>query len=178
VNITLAAGEVKVVDNAIPSLWTLVRTAGAVAIDAPPEAKLVVTARTFSRDAAGGTYGQFIPGATASDGVGLGERSLEVLQLEQSSQYRTNLGLVEVTGNPVRVEILARTGTKLTAVITADLNGNEYRQINRIFEAMGLRDNVYTGRVSVRVVGGTGRVAAYGSVVDNATVDPTYVPAQ
>lgn len=178
VNVTLAAGEVKVVDNALPTLWTLARTAGAVAIDAPPSAKLVVTARTFSRDAAGGTYGQFIPGATATDGVGLGERGLEVLQLEQSSQYRTNLGLVEVTGNPVKVEILARTGTKLTTVITADLNGNEYRQINRIFEAMGLRDAVYTGRVTVRVIGGNGRIAAYGSVVDNRTVDPTYVPAQ
>jgi hypothetical protein len=176
--LTLAAGEVKVLDNALPTLWTLARTAGAVAVDAPPASKLVITARTFSRDAAGGTYGQFIPGATSTDGVGLGERSLEVLQLEQSAQYRTNLGLVEVTGNPVKVEILARTGTKLTAVITADLNGNEYRQINRIFEALGLRDSVYTGRVSVRVIGGTGRIAAYGSVVDNRTIDPTYVPAQ
>jgi hypothetical protein len=176
--LTLAAGEVKVVDNALPSLWTLSRTAGAVAVDAPPEAKLVITARTFSRDANGGTYGQFIPGATSTDGVGLGQRSLEVLQLEQSASYRTNLGLVEVTGQPVTVEILARTGTKLTAVITADLAGNEYRQINRIFEALGLSESVYTGRVSVRVVGGNGRVVAYGSVVDNNTVDPTYVPAQ
>jgi hypothetical protein len=32
--------------------------------------------------------------------------------------------------------------------------------------------------VSVKVIGGTGRIAAYGSVVDNKTVDPTYVPAQ
>jgi len=32
--------------------------------------------------------------------------------------------------------------------------------------------------VSVRVVGGSGRVAAYSSVIDNQSFDPTYVPAQ
>jgi len=30
----------------------------------------------------------------------------------------------------------------------------------------------------VKVTSGSGRVTAYGSVVDNLTSDPTYVPAQ
>jgi hypothetical protein len=177
VNITLAAGEVRAFDNVLPSLWSLSRTGGAVTVDAPSAAPLVVTARTYSRDANGGTYGQFIPGVTALDAVGNGERALEVLQLEQSEQYRTNLGLVEVTGSPVTVEIAGQTGSKATAVTHVVLNGNEFRQLGRIFTAMGFT-NVYTGRISVKVIGGTGRVAAYGSVVDNRTVDPTYVPAQ
>jgi Ig-like domain CHU_C associated len=178
VNITLQPGEVRAINNVIPSLWQLSATGGAVAIDAPGNASLVVTARTFSRNEDGGTFGQFIPGVTAADGVGLGERALEVLQLEQSDQYRTNLGLVEVTGNPVTVEILGQTGNKLTARTEATLTPNEFRQIGLIFQQLGFTGASYQGRVSVRVIGGNGRVAAYGSVVDNKTIDPTYVPAQ
>lgn len=178
ISITINAGEVRSINNVIPSLWQLSATGGAVAVDAPGNASLVVTARTFSRNEDGGTYGQFIPGVTAADGVGAGDRALEVLQLEQSDQYRTNLGLVEVTGNPVTVEILGQTGNKLTARTEATLSPNEFRQIGLIFQQLGFTGSSYTGRVSVKVIGGTGRVAAYGSVVDNKTIDPTYVPAQ
>jgi hypothetical protein len=38
--------------------------------------------------------------------------------------------------------------------------------------------NTYNARVSVEVTRGTGRVSAYGSVIDNLSLDPTYVPAQ
>jgi hypothetical protein len=178
VHLTLNPGEVKAIDNVIPALWQLTATGGAVAIDAPGNASLVVTARTFSRNEDGGTFGQFIPGVTAADGVGLGERALEVLQLEQSDQYRTNLGLVEVTGNPVTVEIVGQTPGKLSARTEATLTGNEFRQIGLIFQQLGFTGASYTGRISVKVIGGNGRVAAYGSVVDNRTIDPTYVPAQ
>jgi hypothetical protein len=178
VQLTLNPGEVKAIDNVIPTLWQLTATGGAVAIDAPGNASLVVTARTFSRNEDGGTFGQFIPGVTAADGVGLGERALEVLQLEQSDQYRTNLGLVEVTGNPVTVEIVGQTPGKLSARTEATLTGNEFRQIGLIFQQLGFAGASYTGRISVKVIGGNGRVAAYGSVVDNRTIDPTYVPAQ
>jgi hypothetical protein len=178
VNVTLQPGEVKALNNVLPSVWQLTRTGGAVAVDAPGLSSLVVTARTYSRDSDGGTYGQFIPGVTAADGVGAGERALEVLQLEQSDQYRTNLGLVEVTGNPVLVEILGQTGNKITARTEVQLAGNEFRQVGRVFEQLGFTDAAYTGRVSVKVLSGSGKIAAYGSVVDNKTVDPTYVPAQ
>lgn len=178
VNITLQPGQVRAINNVLPELWQLTRSGGAVAIDAPASSSIVVTGRTYSRNATGGTYGQFIPGVTAADGVGLGQRALEVLQLEQSDQYRTNLGLIEVTGQPVTVEILGQTGAKVTARTEATLSGNEFRQLGRIFEQLGFTGSSYTGRVSVKVIGGNGRIAAYGSVVDNKTVDPTYVPAQ
>ena len=58
------------------------------------------------------------------------------------------------------------------------LAGNEFRQIGRVFEQLGISSATYTGRVSVKVIGGSGRLAAYGSVVDNNTIDPTYVFAQ
>jgi hypothetical protein len=56
------------------------------------------------------------------------------------------------------------------------LAANEFRQFNVIRE-LGV-GNVYNGRISVRVIDGQGRVTAYGSVIDEVTQDPTYVPAQ
>ena len=69
-------------------------------------------------------------------------------------------------------------GVSYTAAMPPSLPAQMRRMMLRIFPQLGITNNVYNGRVSVRVIGGTGRVAAYGSVVDNRTVDPTYVPSQ
>jgi len=176
---TIQPGQVLAVDNVLPELWGLDASGGAVTIDAPGESSLVVTARTYSRNAEGGTFGQFIPGVSSTEGVGFGERSLELLQLEQSDQFRTNLGLFEVTGKAVDLEITAtKPDTKLTAVAGYHLEANQFVQLGLVFSDKFKMPTVYNGRISVKVVGGQGRVAAYGSVVDNRTIDPTYVPAQ
>ncbi len=178
VNRTIGAGQVLAIDNVLPSLWTLNATGGAVTVTTPNAAPLVATARTFSREADGGTYGQFIPAVTATDAVGLNERGLEILQLEDSASFRSNVGLVEVTGNPIRVEMTMRTpDAKETGVLEFDLAGGEFMQIGRVFKSAGYT-NVYNGRITLRVISGSGRIAGYGSVVDNRTEDPTYVPSQ
>jgi hypothetical protein len=174
---TIPAGQVLAIDNVLGTLWSATG-GGAVALTTDNDTPLVVTARTFSRDANGGTFGQFIPGVTAAEAVGVGERTLQVVQLEQSPSFRSNLGLVEVTGNPVTIEILGFTPeSKIAARVVKDLAAGEFSQLGNVFTSMGFGD-VYNGRVSVRAIGGSGRVAAYGSVVDSRTADPTYVPAQ
>jgi hypothetical protein len=177
--ITINPGHVKALDNILPSLWNLTATGGAVTVTADRDASLVLTARTYSRDAEGGTYGQFIPGVTSADAVGIHDnRAIELLQLEDTPQYRTNIGFVEVTGQPVLVEVRAESPqSKVSHVVHVQLRANEFIQ-QRLFPAMGFSNNVYNGRVTIRAIGGEGKVAAYGSVVDNKTVDPTYVPAQ
>ncbi|HEU4887559.1 MAG TPA: matrixin family metalloprotease, partial [Thermoanaerobaculia bacterium] len=70
VNVQVLPGEVEAINNVLPTLWQR-NGGGSVTVDAPGAASLVVTGRTFSRDSEGGTYGQFIPGVTAADGVGL-----------------------------------------------------------------------------------------------------------
>ena len=175
---TIAAGETLAVDNVLPTLWGITG-GGAVIATTPNDSQLVVTARTFSRDKSnGGTFGQFIPGVTAADAVGNGERALQIVQLEESPAFRTNLGLVEVTGNPITVELLAYTpDSKVAGKLTLPLGAGEYLPKNGIFKSFGF-NNVYNGRITARVISGTGRVAAYGSVIDNRTTDPTYVPSQ
>lgn len=175
---TIGAGETLAVDNVLPTLWGITG-GGAVVATTADASQLVVTARTFSRDKSnGGTFGQFIPGVTAADAVGNGERALQIVQLEESPAFRTNLGLVEVTGNPITVELLAYTpDSKVAGRLTLPLGAGEYLPKNGIFKSFGF-NNVYNGRITARVISGTGRVAAYGSVIDNRTTDPTYVPSQ
>jgi hypothetical protein len=175
---SIAAGQTLAIDNVLPTLWGITG-GGSVVATTDSDAQLVVTARTFSRDKTnGGTFGQFIPGVTAADAVGNGDRTLQIVQLEESPAFRTNLGLVEVTGNGATVELLAFTpDSKVAAKATIPLAAGQYLQQGQIFKSLGF-SNVYNGRITARVIGGTGRVAAYGSVIDNRTTDPTYVPSQ
>ena len=175
---TINAHQVLAVDDVLPTLWPGLTGGGSVIATTAGPSSLVVTAQTFSLQPDGGTKGQFIPGVTYREAVGLGERPLEILQLEQSDQYRSNVGFVEVTGKPATVEVTAFEPDAKTSVVTQiPLKANEYVQYARLLSSLGL-GTVYNGRVSVKVVAGEGRVYAYGSNVDNGTEDPTYVPAQ
>lgn len=179
VQVTVKAGEVVSYDNTLKTLWNLDGTGGAVIAATDTATPIVVTARTYSRRDDGGTYGQFIPGVTANDAAGNGDRPLQVVQLEQSPAFRSNLGLAEVTGNPVTIDIAGFSpDSKVAAHVQRTLGANEFVQLGNIFSQLGFSGNTYNGRIAVTAIGGTGRVAAYGSVVDNRTQDPTYVPAQ
>jgi hypothetical protein len=176
-SVSIPAGEVRAFNNVLVSQFGLGATGGALVIDTPSETSLVITGRTYSR-AAAGSYGQFIPAITSAQGTGLGERALEILQVEQSGQFRSNIGLVELTGNPVTVRIRTTfPDSRVASVVEQSLAGNEVKQLNQFLGSLNV-GQVYNGRISVEVIGGSGRVATYGSVVDNRTQDPTYVPGQ
>jgi hypothetical protein len=177
--LSIAAGEVKALDNVLVKQFNLTTGNGSVVATTASDSSLVVTARTFSRDkTTGGTFGQFIPGVTATEAVGNGDRALQIVQLEESPAFRTNLGLIEVTGNDASVELLAYSpDSKVATRTVVPLAAGQYLQKNAIFKSLGF-SNVYNGRITAKVIAGTGRVAAYGSVIDNRTTDPTYVPSQ
>ena len=175
--LTLGRGQVRQFDRALSSLFDTTNDGGAVHIKTADPAKLIATARTYNQTT-GGTYGQFISAVTPAEATGLGSRPLQLLQVEESERFRSNVGLVEVTGKPVRIEISAvPPDTKFTAVTELDLQPNEFRQLGSLLKSMGL-DGTYNARVTVRVIEGDGKVTAYASVIDMITNDPTYVPAQ
>jgi hypothetical protein len=176
VTAVLDAGEVLATNDVLPSLWGLTGTGGAVTLTTSSPVPLVVSARTFSRNATGGTFGQFIEGVRPADAAFAGARALEVLQLEESPNFRSNLGLFEVTGEPATVEIIGYSADR-TASMLIDLSGGEFRQLNSLFVQLGLAP-VYSGRVRVLVLSGNGRVSSYASVIDSRTEDPTFIPAQ
>jgi hypothetical protein len=174
-HVTLLPGQVQPVDNVLQSLFSTSNAGGSVVVTTPATTSLVVTARTYNQTP-DGTYGQFIPAVTPADAVGLGDRLLQILQLEQSDRFRTNIGLAESSGKPATAEIsIVLPDSKVALKLSMPLQANEFRQI-------GLADlgitSAYNARVTVKVTAGTGRVTAYGSVIDQQTQDPTYVPAQ
>lgn len=175
---TVRAGEVLVLDNVLPALFAKSGTGGSIVVSTSTNSSLVATGRTYTSVENNGTYGQFIPGVTAGEGVGNGETALQILQLEESDQFRSNVGLAELTGNAATVRLtLSLPDTKVTASTEVTLAPNEFRQLRPI---LGLNpgQQTYNARLSVEVVSGNGRVTAYGSVIDNTSKDPTYVPAQ
>lgn len=174
--LTLAPGEVKPLDNILQSLYGITNAGGSVVVTTTTDTNLVASARTYNQTS-NGTYGQFIPGVTPAEAVGLGGRALQVLQLEQSSRFRTNIGVAETNGADATVEIAVTVpDSKVTPKISIPLKANEFVQIP--MSSFGLGDAVYNARATVKVADGAGKVTAYGSVIDAQTQDPTYVPAQ
>ncbi|HYH07916.1 MAG TPA: hypothetical protein VEK11_12735 [Thermoanaerobaculia bacterium] len=175
---TIRKGEVLVLDNVLPSLFHVENTGGSIVATTPQPSSLVATGRTYTSIDGGGSFGQFIPGVTPNEGVGLGERPLQVMQLEESAGFRSNVGLAELTGNPATARVSVHLpDSKVTASVDVPLAANEFRQIRPILSLVPNAQS-YNARVTVEVVGGSGRVTAYGSVIDNKSKDPTYVPAQ
>jgi hypothetical protein len=174
--VTIPAGQVMAIDNALQSLFILSNSGGSLLVTTSSSSKLVVTARTYNQTS-NGTYGQFIPAVTPAGSVGLSDnRVLQLLQLESSDQMRTNLGFVETSGNPVTVEVSAiPSDSKVAAKTQFTLAANQFLQVSLSQFGLG---TAYNARVTVKVLSGTGRITAYGSVIDAATQDPTYVPSQ
>lgn len=150
--------------DVLASTFGLTNVGAALHPDTLPEASLVVTGRTYNRVEGGGTYGQYIAAVTPADGVGKGGRTLNVLQVEDSTRYRTNLGIVEVSGKPATVEVsVLLPDAKVAPKVTIPLAANEYRQF-RVLQQLGV-GTAYNARITIRVIDGDGRVTAYGSVI-------------
>jgi uncharacterized repeat protein (TIGR01451 family) len=170
------AGKILALDNVVKTLFGGDNIGGAVHVTTAQPASFIVSGRTYNQTATG-TYGQFIPGVTVEQGIAKGGRTLHILQVEDSVRSRTNIGVLEISGKPATVELqIVLPDSKFTPVIQVPLAANEYRQFNVIRDlALG---NVYNARVAVRVIDGDGRVTAYGSLIDEHTNDPAYIPGQ
>jgi uncharacterized repeat protein (TIGR01451 family) len=174
--VTVNPGEVKALDNILQSLFGLMNVGGTVHVTTATDSPLVVTARTYDQTATG-TLGQFIQAVTPNDAVGFNDRTLQILQVEESVRYRTNLGLAEVTGKPVTLEVsVFLPNSKVNPKLQIPLGPYESRQFP-ILRDLNI-GATYNGRISVRVIDGDGKVTAYSSVVDMTTQAPTYIPAQ
>ena len=176
-NISIPAGQVRQFDKTLASIFGVTNDGGAIHLTTTAAARLITTARTYNQTSTG-TYGQFISAVTPAEAAGVGSRPLQILQVEESSRFRSNIGLAEVTGNPVTIELaVVPPDVKFTVVTQLTLQANEFRQIGSLLKTVGL-DGTFNARVTVRAISGTGRVTAYASVIDALTNDPTYVPAQ
>ena len=80
---------------------------------------------------------------TANDAAALGTRPLQILQIEESDRYRTNVGFAEVPGNAATVEVTAiPSDSKVAASTQIQLSPNQYIQYPQLLKSMGL-SNTY-----------------------------------
>lgn len=164
------------IDDVVGSYFGRANTFGAVRADL--SGTLVATSRTFTTSSTG-TYGQFIPFAR-SEFFGLDDTPggvvRELLHIERSSAFRTNLGAINTDGSidaVVRFTLFDAAGQPL---------GSTDRTVRPLqvvqFPVQALTSSpVADGRIQVQMVSGIGAIA-WASVIDNVTGDPIFVPAQ
>jgi len=152
-------------------------TTGAIRVT-PVSGTLSATSRTYN-DAASGTFGQFIAGLPSSAGIASG-MTARISQLEYSAAsdrgFRTNVGFVNDGSARIDVEVglFDGSGDSLGSV-DLTLRPFEFHQINDIFGEVTTGD-VNNGYAVVRTTTPGGRFFTYGSVVDNRSGDPIYIP--
>jgi uncharacterized repeat protein (TIGR01451 family) len=176
--IEIGPGEIAMLDDVLRESFGLTNRGGAIHVTSASQRSLVVSGRTYDERGEEGSFGQFLQGLTREESFGVEDRALQILQVEDSPQFRANLGIAEVTGEAATVEIsVIAPGARAVPTARIDLQPFEFTQLVSIGKRFGI-SNLYNGRVTVRVVSGQGRIIAYGSVIDESTQDPSYVPSQ
>ncbi|MEW6338417.1 MAG: hypothetical protein AB1625_13615 [Acidobacteriota bacterium] len=140
---------------------------------------VVVTGRIYDANVATnkgtGSAGQFFAGQQTAAAVGLGE-SVDLIGLAQDTAglVRTNFGFLEATGQACTVEVrrLDGDGDPVGEAKTYSLLPWQPSQFPLTDVGSTLGSN---HRLRVTVTGGSGRVIAFASRVDNRTGDPSTV---
>lgn len=169
---TLEPGEVRRFDNVLGEAFGAAgeNFAGGAAILSDSSELLVMT-RTFNQ-VAEGSIGAALPGVPPTDLVEAGER-VTVLFLSENDDFRSNIGFLNGVDTSVTVqwELFAPDGTSL-AVGSRVLPPFGVTQINRVLRSFQPIEAAYA-EIWTDTTGGS--FAAYGSVLDEGTSDPTLV---
>jgi len=117
------------------------------------------------------TVGQTIDPVPLSHAIGAGH-SVDAIGIESSSPRRTNIGVTEVDGKPVTVRMSLHDADG--AVLTShDVELGGHRNVH-----FRVRWGTALGRMRFTVLGGTGRIVAYASMIENISGDPTFILAE
>src|SRR5581483_1978570 len=149
-----------VVRDVLGSLFQAVNTSGALLAKIP--AGEIVTTRTWT-DSANGSFGQYIPFFDVESGT----RSADVLQVEVSPAFRTNIGVMAPLGSTAHLTETNAAGAVLASYDVA-IAPMQLVQIP-------MTAPMINGRVHIEA---TAPVIAYGSLVDNRTGDPAFVAGE
>ncbi|MCU0305503.1 MAG: hypothetical protein MUC56_15725 [Thermoanaerobaculales bacterium] len=172
-------GDVKRYDDAVQLMFHE-STFGALRFVS--DRKVLVASRIYSQSSGGSerdSTGQYFGGVPAAFAVGVGEATQLVGASQLSadlnvSDFRFNLGVVEVTGNAATVQFVLRdeTGAQVGGSRSWSVGAREQRQAN-VWDLFG--SAVPNGRIELTVTAGSGRVLAFGSLIANGSDDPSTI---
>ena len=180
--ITVAPGDTRYLPDVILGTFNADNTfAGLRFVSAIP---VLVTAESYDANVtvvnkAQGTAGQFFAGVPANIALGVGD-STDMPGFDQdaagtSGLFRSNLAVVETTGNTVNYNVqIYNSAGNLVGTKGYSLGARQVGQINTVITDVtgGTGTNE---RVHIAVTGGTGRMIAVGSRIDNRTGDPSTI---
>lgn len=136
----------------------------------PPDGSFITT-ELYTHTTSERTVGQAIDPIPLSRAIGAGH-SVDAIGVESSSPRRTNIGVTEVDGKPVIVRMTEHDADG-AVLASRDVELGGYRNVQfRVIWGTPL------GRVRFTVLGGTGRIVAYASVIENISGDPTFILAR
>ena len=173
---TLAAGASVRYENVLEAVFGAEPdVAGALAITSD-SADLGVMSRTYDVSQADtlGTFGQAIPGIPADNLIGQND-TRRIIFMSENDALRANLGCVNgVNDNvPIKITLFDEAGAEL-GTETMSLAPWSNNQINKIFGDYA-PTNGYADVTSIKATAG---YYCYGSVLDNASNDPTTILPQ
>ena len=135
---------------------------------------LYLYSRTYnqSKNAAAGTFGQGIPGFSASELIP-SNTVVRLMFFTESGAFRSNLGLLNGVGSPITVlwKRYRPTGAMIDEG-SVELPAWGTLQINRVFSAEAPIEGAY---VDLWTTTPGGSFLAWGSVLDNKTSDPATI---
>ncbi len=179
--LTLLPHEARMIPDVLKTAFN--RTGNArlrVGVQGPAlDSSVRVASRTYTVDANGGTYGFLMPPLNSFQTASTGD-TLEILGTVTDSQFRTNIGLVDVTtvfstlAPRARIDIIGSNGTTIDSFETAipSLGGT---QLNDVFRARAFTQ--LGAPVLIRITPLQGMIGAYAAMVDNESNDPMYFAA-
>lgn len=176
--VSISAGEQLAFDDVVAGFFGRSGKSGAIVVDAD-SADIRVTSRTYNTGSAcAGTFGQGIPALRLGDLFGPGETAHLSPVSPDSSAFRSNLGLVNLssTRNVFVARLLDGKGVE-KARRDVTLEPWSQVQLTNVVGAWGVTMTGGDGRIEVSCGAAGVRWAAYLSVVDNSSGDPAFFPA-
>jgi len=171
--IALPARTTTSIDDIVKTKFGREAATGAIEVAIPDAdfARVAVTSRTFNVSTSG-EFGQDIPAVKASDAAAAGD--LAILTAPSSvDAYRFNFGLYAVADADVTWELVRADGSIAAAKELSYTGGTQLQYgsgVSVLFGAEAKDDDVVQATVT------RGSAIFYGSAVNNASGDPTFVP--
>jgi len=179
--ITVNPGETREFVDIVKGLFGKDNAFGALRFVATQE--VVVTSRIYSagltvvdpstQQQKTGSAGQFFAALPASAAIKRGQAT-DIQGVGQDPTTRTNVGWVEVTGNPCTIQVQRLDGNG-TTLASQTYNVGAYAVVQKSSILNELGGSGSNQRLRVRVVSGECGILAFGSRLDNSTNDPSTI---
>jgi formylglycine-generating enzyme required for sulfatase activity len=173
---TLEAGRSVVYSDVLGALFDFEDGASGALAVVSDSSDLLLLSRTYNQvSGGGGTFGQAIPGYAMDDLIMAGTKKRLIFFVE-NDLFRTNLGFMNGTGTTIRIQ-WERFTPDGVSVDTGSTNLPAWgsKQFNTVFSGEA---PINGGYIDVWTSTEGGAFAAYGSMLDNVTSDPTTILPQ